>query len=368
MPTQRRPGVPGAEQRDSSAGGSTGHYYIVHGDDELAIAEELAKFRRRLGKDAPAMGELNTNVFDGRQVTFGELRHACDSTPFMEDRRLVIVRGLLDRLAPQRKSKEREAAPEEEPGWKRAYIKELTDYLPSLPATTRLVFVEGKPLEASHPILKFAVAQGKDRSAHVIEHRGPKEKELTGWIEHRVRSRQGSISREAADLLGGLVGRDLRLLDLEIDKLLLYTEGRQVATREVKALVSQARDMDIFELVDCVGRREADRALQLLHGLLAEGKEAMYLLGMLARQVRILIQVGELSARGLAGDALGRQAGLHPFVASKAVAQLSHFSISQLEAAHQQVLETDWSIKMGDVDEVLALDLMVVRLCSEPAA
>ena len=70
-------------------------FYIFHGTDEFSIAETLSDFKRRLG--APEMADLNTTVLDGRDITLGELRHACDVVPFLAERRLVIVTNLLRR-------------------------------------------------------------------------------------------------------------------------------------------------------------------------------------------------------------------------------------------------------------------------------
>ncbi len=39
--------------------------------------------------------------------------------------------------------------------------------------------------------------------------------------------------------------------------------------------------------------------------------------------------------------------------------------MAQLEAAHQQLVDTDWAIKTGETDAQLALELLVVRLTSQ---
>jgi len=163
-------------------------------------------------------------------------------------------------------------------------------------------------------------------------------------------------------MLAALVGNDLRLLDQEIDKLLLYADGQQVTTEEVRALVSRARETSIFDLVDCVGRRQTGKALLLLHRLLDDGEAPLYLLAMLARQIRILIQVSELRAQGLNQQEVAKRLKLHPYVVEKGLAQARNFEMPQLEAAHSQLVETDWAIKTGKMEDVLALDTLVVAL------
>ena len=72
-------------------------FYLFHGTDEFTRAETLASFKRRLGP--PDTVDLNTTLLDGGRLTLAELRHDCDAIPFMAEKRLVIVRGLLTRLA-----------------------------------------------------------------------------------------------------------------------------------------------------------------------------------------------------------------------------------------------------------------------------
>ncbi len=337
-------------------------FYILHGDEEFGLSEELARLRAIMAEDDPAMAELNTSMLDGDRLTLGELRHACDAIPFMTDRRLVVVKGLLGRLSPGSRRSGQAATEGEEPAANRTLREELAAYLPNLPPTTRLVFVEDRELPSSHPILKVAEAEGKKEKAFVKLCSRPKEWELAGWIRQRVQSKGGDIDREAAEMLAALVGSDLRTLDQELEKLLVYTDGQAIAAQDVRLLVSRSRESSVFDLVDCVGRRETGRALRLLHHLLDEGEPPAYLLAMLARQVRILIQVSELQAQRLTQDEMVKRLKVHPYVVKKGIAQAQNFTLPQLEAAHQRLVETDWSIKRGDVELVVALDMLVVSI------
>jgi DNA polymerase-3 subunit delta len=352
-------------------------FYIFHGENEFDRDEALAKLRRELASGDPAMVELNTTVFDGSRLTLGELRHACDSIPFMAKCRLVIVHGLLSRLASGRKGEEQDAAVDQDPAWKRIFREQLAAYLPDLPPTTQLIFVEPKSLPASDPVLKAAQAQKeaeKDQGKKAEKEQEfatafplPKEKELAGWIQKRVKGSNGKISGEAAGMLARLIGLDLRLLDQEIDKLLTYVNGeRPISADDVRALVSRARVEKIFDLVDCVGRRETGRALQLLHYLLEQEEHPLQILIMLGRQVRILIQVSDLRKQGLVPTEIAGRLGLAPWMVPKFIDQARKFDMAQLEAAHQRLVETDWAIKTGKMEETLALDLLVVGLGQSP--
>lgn len=320
-------------------------FYIFHGPDELTRSEAVARLRAQMGD--PAMADLNTAILDGESLSLGELRQICDSLPFLSDRRLVIVHNYLTRLA----GSQREGGP----------LDELVGYLPAMPDSARLVFVEEDTLPRGHPVLKLAAAH---EQGHVQAFDGPGRGELTGWIVKRVEAKGASIERAAADALGLAVGDDLRLLDSEIEKLAVYVgDERRITSEDVDVLVPYAGTANVFAMVDAIGRRDGRTALRLLHKLLDENAAPLYLLSMIVRQFRILIQVKELSAQGLAASTIAKRAGLHPFVAEKAGRQAMNFNMGQLEVIYARLLETDLAIKTGQVEDVLALDMLVAALC-----
>ncbi len=140
-------------------------------------------------------------------------------------------------------------------------------------------------------------------------------------------------------------------------------DERAITAQDVELLVPYAGTANVFAMVDAIGRRDGRTALRLLHKLLDENAAPLYLLSMIVRQFRILIQVKELSAQGLASSTIAKRAGLHPFVAEKAGRQAMNFSMGQLEVIYVRLLETDLAIKTGQVDDVLALDTLVAALC-----
>jgi len=127
-------------------------FYLLHGPDEFASAEYVTGLKEMMGD--PSMASLNTMAFDGRTVALPELRSVCDTMPFLTKRRLVLVDGWLTKLLSKGDGDEDDggtAAP--------ASVKELLAaliaYLPTLPETTALVFVE-----KTHPASQPRAAQG----------------------------------------------------------------------------------------------------------------------------------------------------------------------------------------------------------------
>jgi DNA polymerase-3 subunit delta len=327
---------------------------LIHGEEEFLRAEALREQKEAL--ESPDTADLNTTLLDGRKATLADVQMACDTVPFLAPRRLVIVTSLLDRLAGQGKAR-RSAA-------QKAYLQDLVDYLDQVPETTDLVFEEESAVARGHPLHKRVLALEKNKRARVLFCQRKRGGDLIAWIEKRARDKGGKITRDTTHQLISTVGDNLRLLDQELEKLITYAAGeRAIQPGDVNLLVSPAVETNIFHMVDALGYGNIKRAILLLHQLLDEDLSPLYLLAMIVRQYRLLLQVKDLVARGLRPQAIARELKLQPWMVEKKLApQARRYSLPQLETIYERLLAVDVDIKTGRMEPVLALDVLVAEL------
>jgi DNA polymerase-3 subunit delta len=114
--------------------------------------------------------------------------------------------------------------------------------------------------------------------------------------------------------------------------------------------------------------RQGKRAMHLLQEMLDGGQNELYVLSMVARQVRLVLSVKDLSeGRKLSSSEVGRDLHLRDFVVAKLLEQAKQFSMEALERAHRLVLGADQGIKTGAIAPRLALELLVIEMCSRRA-
>ena len=326
-------------------------FYVFHGDDVFSRNEELANLTLKMGD--PQMADLNTNHLDGQTVGWDELLHHCSTIPFLADRRLVIVSGLLVRLTQRNKSHE-----------ETQFLENLVEYLPDLPPTTRLVFVEDRQLPGRHPVITLARA-----SEHGYEKAftKPTGNELTRWVQQRVRQEGGEIDGRTVQMLCAYVEGDLHQLDKEIEKLVAYTNGeRPIVEADIQLLTPQARHADIFNMVDAMGRRDGKTASRIYHDLLTTGSHPLSLLAMITRQFRLMIQVKELELKYHTYQAIARDLGQNPYPIRKVQSQSVNYTMDQLRTIYHKLIEMDVAIKTGHIEPTLALDTLIAGLCRVP--
>jgi DNA polymerase-3 subunit delta len=325
--------------------------YILHGRDDFSRREELSRIKASL--DSDGMLVSNTDVLDGREVTPEQLTAICDTVPFLASHRLVVVEGLLKRFeAPDRPRRGARAPRGPAPELERWLG--LAEYVQRLPASTTLVLLDDE-LSPDNPLFQALRAH-----AEVIEFRVLKPGAVLQWILERAQGRGLDISPAAARLLAELVGNNLWVLANELDKLAAYAQGRRIEGADVRALVEQVRQVNIFAMVDAVVERRAPVALRLLRQQVAAGAESGYLLAMVVRQYRLIIQAKELGLSGLTVQEIGQRLGIgSDFVLQRVLEQADRYSLSRLKTAYRRLLDADVAVKRGRYNEELALELLV---------
>lgn len=327
-------------------------FYVLYGRDDFSLREDLARIKGEL--DSDGMLSSNTDVLDGRQVTPEQLMAICDTMPFLSAQRLVLVEGLLKRFdRPQRPRRGARAAKRESTEALEHWLG-LADYAQRMPNTTTLVLVD-EELSLDNPLLKALSSAGQVRQFRPLRPGA-----VLQWILERAQNRGVDISPAAARLLADLVGNNLWLLASELDKLAAYAQGRRIEGADVRALVSEARQVNIFAMVDAIVERRAAVALRLLRQLTTAGAEGGYLLAMVIRQYRLIIQARELMTAGLPTQEIGQRLGVtSEFVLQRILDQAQRYSLSRLKAAYRRLLEADVGVKRGHYGEEMALELLV---------
>ncbi len=348
-------------------------FYILHGDEEFLRSEEVAKAKAQIASDG--LGDLNVTVLDGRKLSLDELVATCSTLPFLASRRLIIVQNLLQRFdapgrapAGARTSARRKA--EQASDGNVEYSEKLIGYLPLLPPSSRLFFVEGKTLSTANPILGYAQQAQKNKEAYIREFKMLDDEKLRLWLQQRSKGKGTPLTREACNLLVSFVGHDLRLLDQELDKLAAFAGyNRPITVDDIKALVRSAQEEDVFALVDALGARNREQAMRSLQDRLAHGDNELYLLTMIARQLRLILAAKDLAQEQKKPEEIGRELNIrHSFIVEKLLRQGQQFHIQELEAIQRRVLEIDQAIKTGRMEGALALELLVVEVCRRPTA
>jgi DNA polymerase-3 subunit delta len=328
--------------------------YILLGQDDYSLSESLEEIKRGIGDQT--LLAANTTTLDGQQMTLDQLKAVCETLPFLAERRLVIVKGLLERFEPRGKSSRRKKTAQVT-NHQNDY-KSLVTYISTLPDSTILVLVSGK-IASKNPLFSELSAKAKVKSFPLL--RGAR---LRQWIQKYATKEGSTISPQAINLLAKLVGGNLWVMANEINKLTQFTSGRRIEEGDVKMVVSYAQQVNVFAMVDAILEFKVGLAEQSLHQLLQRGASSAYLLVMLSRQVRMIVRVKELKKQRKPEIEIRNKLGLtSDFVWQKTIEQAKRYPLERIKAVYPKLLEADLSIKTGKYEGELVFNILITELC-----
>jgi len=253
----------------------------------------------------------------------------------MSDRRLVIVRD-VDKLDS-------------------SSLEALAVYARDPAPFTCLVLVATK-IAKNSKLYRAVAATGV-----AYEYSAPKRSEYATEVVRLLKERGKRISHGTAQALVDLVGRDLRRLDTEADKLAAYVGASgEVSGADVAEAVAAGAAASVFELTDAVGERDTLRALRLLRRLIQSGESPLGVHAMLARHVRALVGARALSERGVSPDAMAPEIGMAPWLARNAARQASRYEPIELSRALAGLADAEEQMKTSSADAGLVLERWII--------
>lgn len=337
--------------------------HILAGPDDYSIAQAIEALKREAGSEAAFFGGVTT--LDGQQVTLEQLANACGTAPFFGGKRVIVIKGLLERFEPRTRSSRppaRRTAGTIEGGRQAASNqprdehKPFSDCLVNVPDTTLVVLVEGS-VNNNNPLLKEVGKKATLKMFPALRADG-----LRQWVQQQVSRRQASISPQAVELLVRLVGGDLWAMSGEIEKLTLFAAGRSIEESDVRTLVSETQQSDVFDMTDAILEARTEAAARLLQQLLNKGAAPTYLLFMLCRQVRLAIRAKEMVSQRVPEIEIQSRLGVPQFAVRKVIEQAGRHSLDRLKAVYRRLLEADLWIKTGKYDGELAIEVIAAEL------
>lgn len=344
----------------------------IYGADALSVRRHLDALKARVGSTREEL-ESNVSVFEARDLKPNDVLAAAMVPPFLAAARLVVLEGVLDRFEGSGTGRgARSLGP----------LDPLFAAASALPPTTMLVFTGGAPQQSrrANPVVERLK---QIPGAEVVEY-----PELKGQALHRfireeatsrgIRFRVGASAASFADgeewrrpaendpvrLLADLHPADTLSLANELDKLALYTRGREATVDDVALVCAGERTHSVFEMTDAAMDGNFQAALGAFHALIAGSESHQGVIALIVGAYRRMATLIDLMERGAsdaelaAASPVGRFQSL--FAAAKGRAQ--RHGRAGLLAAYDAIVTTDRRIKLGELKDDVALELLLANL------
>ncbi|MEW6660291.1 MAG: DNA polymerase III subunit delta [Thermodesulfobacteriota bacterium] len=314
--------------------------YLFYGDEEFLMLRALERLERAL---AGPEGEAPVKVvLEAQEVALPDFLAQARMTPLWGAGQLLVLRRV-------------EAYPAN-------VLKAILQYLEH-PAPRAWLVLLAPGLKA-RDLGKSAVWKRLQEDDATLGFFHLKEGELQQWLAREAQALGKTLSLAAARRLTEMVGDNLSELAQELEKLALFAGREKTITPNlVTQLASHSRTYNIFALVDALGDKGAQKRLSALAHLLDLGEPPARILGMLARQLRLLLRLKD-SPAGTPPEALARALELPSWNVKKLSQQAALFTVPTLQTHLWRLHQTDRQLKTSAGNPRLWLEWCLLQMGS----
>ena len=318
--------------------------YWVAGDEILLVQESLDKLRGRCRQQGFSEWEL---FFVDRSFNWQTMLQSGNSMSLFSDKKIIELRLYSAKL--------------EEEG-RAALQRYLAD-----PNPDNVLIIVSPRLESSALNTKWfkeLETPGVFVQVWPVDSKG-----MPRWLSTRMASYGLNADAEAITILCDRLEGNLLAASQEVEKLRILTGASldnkiQIDRKHIMNLVADNSRYNTFNLLDAALLGNARHCLKILNGLRAEGNEVLALLGMLTRELRMLIAVATRVAAGQNPGSAMQNEGVRKIHEAPVAAAIERHSVRALEKLLQQARLVDLAVKgLHKSDPWTELSTVLLGLC-----
>ena len=250
--------------------------YLLYGEEAFLKQSYKKKLRAAISGD----DTMNYNYFEGKGLDVNELISLADTMPFFSERRLILI---------------------EDSGFFKTSSEALAEYLPMMPDTTCIVFVE-EAVDKRNKLYKKVKDLG-----HIAEMKRQDSAQLARWAATILAQNGRKITPSTMNLFWSASAMIWKTSGWSWKNSFPNTMGSEVVTAEdVKVITTVQITNKIFDMVAAITAGRRSGAMDLYEDLLTLREPPMRILFLIARQFNQLLLVRELQASGADGGRLPR--------------------------------------------------------------
>lgn len=325
--------------------------YLLYGKEHYLINNSINLFKESLNE---SMVDFNLDILDGKEIELDQLLSSIETLPFMDDRKIVIVKDFELLL----KGKNKNFSDKNE--------KTLIEHLENIPNTTVLVFAVYGDIDKRKNIVKEIQKNGLIHNCEKIT-----DMELFKWTRRKFEQNKTDIENAQVMYFIESTGykdknNEYTLSDIEneINKISSFAGQNTKVTNEIIDRLSPKKiENDIFKLIDYIGEKNSQNAIKILNDMINEGESVLGIFAMINRQFKIVLQVKSLLDKGLNNKTISEKLKLSVFVVNKSIKISRNFTESIIIDMLNYILESDYKIKNGIMRDTLAVEMLVSKYC-----
>jgi DNA polymerase-3 subunit delta len=336
---------------------------FFYGENDFKIKQKIKELKDKFIKD---VDPNNQNIFqlDGEKISSNDFSSKLSSGSLFCSKKMLIISNLL-------RNKEKNILSNLLDYFKKNKLDESDDIF---------IFIENdlknnnkkeliKILNDRETALKVEEKKFYDflsKQKYTQEIKNFNTLELNSFIKKELQSYNLKIDNKDIQLLIALIGNNPWNLYHEIKKLAYYKPSTELVEKiqkeDIEKIVTGIFTENIFNFTDAISTKNTKLALKILEEQYLAGSEPDYILLMLLRQFKILLQIRELLDLDYNSQKIISSLKLHPFVINKGINQAKNFNKKTIKDILNTLIKLEKLNRSSSIDLKVHLNLLVAGI------
>lgn len=334
--------------------------YLLYGSDGHRIKQAAQAVKKRVLKEADP--QTGWRVYDLAQAEFVTLLDDIRTVSFFGGLRGVVAANLAIKGG---KADDDDGDDEESTENRRAagYAldeedqKLLMKYAAS-PSPDVVLLLMAEKVNLKYKFWKELAAK-----TEAIAFTEPKEYEKKRIVADMLAESGLKFDTEAWKWITENFAHNYTQLETEIIKLDIYTGGKKkVSLADLEECMNAPRADSVFKLAEAIAYGRIDVSLGLLKTLKNQGEILVKVMGLIARQFRILLILKSLAGQNLSEGERARLSRVSPYFLGNYEKQAKKFTVVKLKKIIQLLSSTDVGIKRSSLNGWMILENTVISI------
>ncbi|MDS0524073.1 DNA polymerase III subunit delta [Clostridium sp. SHJSY1] len=319
--------------------------YVFCGGDEELIKEGIEVLSKPIL--IGGFEDLNYIRIDGLTATMDDIMNACETMPFMGEKKVVLV-------------------------YRANFLRDKTDssstklyngikeYLKDMPNFTVFIMYYVFNDKRENP-KKNKKLMALDKITEIVHFEKLKRDRFVRKVEDVFSEKGKNIGKIELRYFCERVQNNFNVIRREVDKLIDYTVDREIKKEDIDKLIPSKSEDDIFDLVDLISQRKIEKAIDIMDDLLFKADQHMLIVTSIESQFKKLYNIKLGMEKGKKVNDFMSELRVPAFVCEKLMNLSSKFSRRQLEDLIKLSVKTEARLKSSGVDKTMELELLLLN-------
>ncbi|MDQ7194004.1 DNA polymerase III subunit delta, partial [Staphylococcus felis] len=261
----------------------------------------IQKYLKKVPKD-----DFNFVKYNLYEANINQIMEEAMTLPLFSDKKVVLVQNAFIFTG--------EKIPQE----MKTSLTQLINFVENYDSDTLMIFqVHSPKLDERKKLVKSV-----KKVANIKKIEQLSEEEMKAWISSYLQKEGKAINQEELEYFLGLTGIHYRIIQQELDKLLLYIGERPtISKKDIELIVNRSLEQNVFLLTEYIQKGQKEKAISLMKDLIQLKEEPIKLLALITSTYRIYYQTKILSEKGYSPTQIAKTINVHPYRVKLALSQ-----------------------------------------------